>query len=150
LIVSLQARATARAGSQLSYGGLFISPSGGIVTLTSNWQASAYAQAGVNGQFNTGTSPSALAVGDFSFSSSSASVPSLPSINVFGGPLASNNIPGQLDASDQATARSTVWTDGFMITGGSGSVNTSFSININSFLNPFTDTYGQSAEAETV
>jgi RHS repeat-associated protein len=150
LLVSFQARATAEATSQLSYNGLFISPSGGIVSLTSNWQASAYAQAGVNSQYNTGGSPFATAAGDFSIATGSASVPGLPSINVFGGAVASNSIFGQLDASDQATARSTVWNDGFMITGGSGSVNTTFSINISGLLNLFTDTYGQSADAETV
>src|SRR5579862_1117261 len=150
ILVSLQVRADATATSQLSFGGLFISPSGGIAQFLTNWQASAYAQGGVNSQFDSGTSPSASATGDFSLGTGSASVPMIPLYNVSGSSSASNAIIGMIDASDQATGRGTVWEDQFMITGGSGSVSTTFSININGLLNVFTDATGVSAEAETV
>lgn len=150
LFVSLQTLADATATSQLSFGGLFIAPSGGSAQFLTNWQASAYAQGGVNGQYNTGASPSASATGDFSLGTGSASVPGLPSYNVIGSSGASNSIIGLIDASDQATGQSTVWEDQFMITGGSGSVNTTFSMNISGLLNVLTDANGVSAQAETV
>ena len=149
-LASVHTRADAFADSQLSFGGLYILPAGGMVQLGTSWQASGFAQGGVNSQYNTGTSPSASAAGDYSLGLGSASVPLTLTYNVSGMASASNAILGQIDASDQATGHGTVWEDQLMITGGSGSVSTEFSININGLLNLSTDIYGQSAQAETV
>lgn len=150
LLVCQRAGADATAISQISFSGLTISPGAGSFQLLTPWQASAFAQGGVNNQYNSGTSPSAFAAGDFSLGLGSASVPPIPAYNVSGMAGASNAIVGQLDASDQAAGRGTVWEDQFMITGGSGSVNTTFSLQLNEFLSVATDLYGQSAQAEAV
>lgn len=150
LLFSLDARADAIAISQLSFNGLSISAGGASIQFMSNWQASAYAQATVNNQYNSGTSPSAFAVGDYSLALGSASAPTIPSYNISGAVGASNTIFGQLDASDQASAQATVWNNAFIITGGSGSVSTTFTIDLGGMLGVSTDVYGQSAQAEAV
>lgn len=150
LLLCQRAAADATATSQISFSGLTISPSVGTFQLLTPWQASAFAQGGVNSQYNTGTSPSASAAGDFGLGLGSASIPPIPAFNASGMASASNSILGQLDASDQATGRGTVWENQFEITGSSGPVNTTFSLQLNGSLSVATDAYGQSAQAEGV
>ena len=135
--------------SQLSFTNLAITPSGGSLQLLTNWQGSAFSQAGVNNQYNSGSSAAASSTGDYSVGNGTALAPGLPSLNVFGSGSANASILGQLDASDAAAGRGTV-VNQFMITGGSGPVNVSFSTLINGSLNLLTDSYGLSADAETV
>src|ERR1043166_3685507 len=144
------AHATATANSQLSFTNLAIIPSAGTLSFLTNWTASAYAQAGPANQFNSGTGQqSANAAGDYSLAHGDAAGWTPMGLNVSGSAKASASVPGQIMASDDAAGRGAV-NSLFMITGGTGSVNTLFSLNVGGSLNVFTDTYGESAEAETI
>src|SRR2546423_14497063 len=137
------------ASRQLSFGGLMIVPGGGTFVLLTNWTGSAFAQAGADSQFNSGGgSTTANATGDFSLAHGQISTPPV-GFNVNGQGNASANVPGQVDASDTGTARGS-GSSIFVITGGSGPVLTSFSINVSGSINAFTDIYWQSSEAEIV
>ena len=62
---ALDARADAYAASLLTFTNLSVS-SAGTFQLLGDWQASAFAQAGVNNQYNSGLIASSTASGDFS------------------------------------------------------------------------------------
>lgn len=142
------ARAEADAAASISFPSLMITPEAGIFTLTS-LSASAFAQAGVNNQFNSGPTASANANGDFSTAFGSGITPGSLTLNVSGSASSAVSIPGQTVASDAGTGRGTV-IGSFTINGGVGQVNTTFSLTDTGSLFGFTDVYGQSASAETI
>jgi RHS repeat-associated protein len=141
----LNARADATAGGLLTFNNLSITPDAGSFQTVTNWQGTAYAQATLTEQYNSGTAPAANALGDYSFSQGTASATT--PLNGLGSANAS--ILGQTLASDQATGQGSLvsW---FMITGGSGPVSALFSAAINGSLSVLTDVNGESANAETV
>ncbi len=143
------ARATANASSQLNFSNLSITPGAGSLVILSNWQGQAFAQAGADAQFNSGGVVTANATGDFSTAHGDAFSVSPLSLNVSGTGNSSASVPGQIVASDTAAGRGSVSTT-FMITGGSGPVSVLFSTDLVGSLSVFTDTYGESAEAETI
>ena len=137
------ARADASASSELSFTGISVTPSVGTFTIVTNWSGAAFAQATLTSEFNTGTTPTASATGDFSTASGSADA-TVPN----GQSAASGSIIG-VDGSDNAAGQG--WVESvFMITGGSGSVDTTFSTDISGSLNVLTDALGELAQAETV
>src|ERR1700733_5637686 len=143
LLNSQLARADATASGQLSFGNLSIVPTAGTFQWLTNWQGAAFAQATLSQQYNSGTAPTASAVGDFSQANGGAD-----SVAGTGLGNSSASILGQT-ASDQATGQG--WLVGwFMIAGGSGAVNAVFSAQENGALSVQTDANGQSASVETV
>ena len=145
------AHASSTASSQLSFNNLSITPDSGTVVLMSSWSASAFAQASAVAQYNTivGGTATASMTGDYSAAQGQGQAQVSLTLSVFGQASANGNIPGSLDASDNAAGRGTV-VGSFMITGGSGAVNVNLAANISGALSVSTDIYGQSAEAETV
>jgi len=143
-----RARAEAYANSILAFTNFSVA-SAGTFQLLGSWESSAFAQAGLSNQFNSGPIASAAASGDYSTAGGTA-VPSSPtSLDIFLFGLGNAFVPGQLEASDAAAGRGAV-ANQFMITGGSGSVSVDFFAAINGSLSVFTDVYGESADAETV
>jgi len=147
LITLPDARATATASSELSFTNLAITPSAGTLVLLTNWQGAAFAQAGVNNQYNSGTPSTADATGDYSVAHGEAAALTPLGLSVDGLGSASANVPGQTVASDAGTGRGSV-SSSFMITGGSGPVDVQFSATALGSVSVFTDTYGESAQAE--
>ena len=124
--------ADASASSQLSFFNVSVTPGSGTFVLLTNWQASAYAQATVAAQFNSGLAATANALGDFSSAAGQADASALNSQS-----SASGSVIGQVGA-DNASGQGWLFT-WFMITGGSGNVNTVFSAQINGVLSVLTD-----------
>jgi hypothetical protein len=147
LVHPASARATATASSELSFNNLSITPSAGTLVLLTNWQGAAFAQAGVNNQYNSGTPSTANAAGDYSLAQGGAAALTPLGLSVNGSGSASANVPGQITASDDAAGRGSIF-GSFMITGGSGPVDVLFSATALGSLSVFTDTYGESAQAE--
>ncbi|TAK99830.1 MAG: RHS repeat protein [Verrucomicrobia bacterium] len=145
-----RARATATADSQLSFTNLSITPGLGSLVFLTNWTASAFAQASANSVYNSGPgSQSAQATGDFSTARGDGFIITPFGLDVGASAAANASIPGQTEASDNATARGGMSSQ-FMITGGAGPVNVSFAALVSGSINLFTDNYGQYAEGETI
>ena len=143
------ARAEADASSSLLFTNLAISPMSGTLVMLTNWQGSAFAQAGVNNQYSSGIPSVADATGDYSLAHGQSTALSLMGMDVNGAANGSASVPGQITASDQSAGRGSV-SSSFMITGGSGSVDVLFSATALGSVSVFTDTYGESAQAEAI
>lgn len=148
VLIGREARATATANSQLSFSGLSITPSAGSLVILSNWDGAAFAQAGSDSRYNA--APTVGADVTSTYSVAHGDVTSSPfSLTLSGSGSSSAGIFGQTEASDTAAGRGSLSTS-FMITGGSGPVNVLFSADLIGSLGVFTDSYGESAEAETI
>lgn len=140
--------ADASASSQLSVDSLSITPDAGTFLLLFSWEPSVFAQAGSDNQYLSGNG-TVNATGDYSSANGQVSTPLTLTLDVSGQGNAGAEVPGQIDASDSAVGLSSMVST-FEITGGSGSVNVSFSTLLTGALSVFTDEYGQSAYAEGV
>jgi RHS repeat-associated protein len=148
LLPARHALADASASSQLSVGSLSITPDTGTFLLLSPWESSVFAQAGVDNEYLSGNG-TVNATGDYSSASAQVSTPATLTLDVSGQGNAGALVPGQIDASDSATGQSSMGST-FEITGGSGSVNVSFSAMLTGALSVFTDAFGQSAYSEGI
>lgn len=149
-VVAPTAHATATASAQLTFTNFSITPSSGTLFLLSNWVASAYAQASTTSDYDTGDSPRmANATGDFSFAHGESWTAGPLALDVWGQAGANASVPGMTPGSDTAAGRGGLSTY-FIITGGAGSVNALFSVDLTGNLNVFTDQFGEYAEAETI
>jgi RHS repeat-associated protein len=145
LFPSFNARADATANSQLAFSNLSIAPGAGTFQLVNAWQGTAFAQATFTQQYNSGLTPTASALGDYSQAQGVASA----TAPLNGSSSANASILGLTEASDQASGQGTLISS-FEITGGSGSVGVYFSAQIDGSLSVLTDVNGESASAESV
>src|ERR1039457_3910245 len=83
LLPARHALADASASSQLSVDSLSITPVTGTFLLLSNWQASAFAQAGADNQYLSGNG-TVSATGDYSSASGQVSTPLTLTLSVSG------------------------------------------------------------------
>jgi hypothetical protein len=132
----------ATANSTLSFTNISITPGAGMVDMLTNYSGAAYAQATLNSDYETGTAPSASAVGDYSTASGSATSSA---------PGAQSSAEASVTGVEADNASGQAWlTSSFMITGGSGNVSVLFGAQLDGSLNVFTDANGQLAMAEGV
>jgi hypothetical protein len=163
---NVPAWATAIAHSNLGFSGVGITPSAGTVEFTGPWTLQAQASADNSlSEFDSGfdekTGPdtaSASAAVTWASSSGAATdpAPTPPFLDISGASAADANIPGAITASAQALGRGTARLDDpfaptyFQITGGTGTVDVTFSVLIDYAISVTTDQFGVLAEAEAI
>ena len=151
LLSAPRARATAYAYSDLLFNNLLISPDSGTLQFTYEWDVNAYARAGGNSVLDMGTATNVLAnaTGPYSSAHGEAFSTPPPTNNVTASANSIVDIPDTTVAQDYARGYGSL--DGmFCITGGTGTVNTAFSVLLGGSLWVSTDMYGVLARTETL
>jgi len=143
--------ATAIANSQISFSNLQIIPTSGTVVLLDSWEADAFAQAQnslgqLANQFNTSIGGATAADAAVNFATGHADA---SAVTLGAHANSSVTIPGMTTAQAISTGRGTL-SDSFFITGGTGNVQVTFSVNLSGTLNVFTDAFGRLAQTETI
>lgn len=142
------ALALALAQSSLSFSNLSITSGSGVLSFFDPWSAEAFADADGFGVFDAtfDGATTALASSSSTFATASASANPL---QLTGVASSSVNIPDGVAASSFGTGRSSLYNT-FIVTGGTGSVNVTFSAALAGNLNVLTNNVGVSARTETV
>lgn len=145
------AYATVIASSSISISNLQINPASGTVIFLDPWSSTAFAEAQNSlgewdAQFDSNIGGSALANATVTYANASGGANGLSltanaGSNVF--------IPGSIEAAAAAIGRGTLF-NSFMITGGVGDVNVTFSLGMIGALQVMTDQFGQLAETEVI
>ena len=143
--------ATAIANSTISFSNLQITPDSGTVVFFDLWTAETFAQAQnsfgeLDQQFDSSAGGSALANATVTFAAGHGDV---SAANLTGTASSSVSIPGTTTAAASSQGQGTLF-NWFPITGGTGDVQVSFSVDLTGSLNVFTHAFGQLAETETI
>jgi len=139
------------AGSDISFSNLQITASAGTIQFQDVWTTQAFAQAqnslgGLASQFNSNNGGPSTASAAVTLASASGNAAVAP----LSGAASSNaTIPGNMNAQAISTGTGTLF-NFFEITGGSGSVNVTFSADIAGTLDVMTDQTGLLASTETI
>lgn len=158
LVLSQPVAATAIANSSIDFANLEISPDSGTVVLLDLWTLAAFAEANnslgeADADFDTALSPAmANAAASVAFAAASGNATALgdpPDFEVTGSAASSVNIPGCDPAAAFAKGLGTLF-NSFVITGGTGTVNVDFGVDISGALKVMTDDCGVKAETETI
>ena len=151
LLLPRRAAADATASCTLAFNNLTIAPSAGTVVFAGTWTAESFSQA-QNGlgelsqQYvsTNGATASTDATATFAAGHGDASP-----LTLSGTASSSSIIPGSNPQQAISEGQPDVY-NSFMITGGTGTVNVAFSVNLTGLLNVSTDSYGSNAQAETI
>jgi hypothetical protein len=143
--------ATAIASSDISFFNLQITPSTGTVQFLDDWTAEAFAQAQnslgeLATQFDSKSGGSVIADAMVTFAEEHGFASAL---DITASTTSKGSIPGTTTAHALSKGTADLF-NSFMIVGGTGLVDVSFSVDITGSLDVFTDAFGLKAEAETI
>ena len=143
--------ADADASCSLTFSNLTIAPSAGTVVYDSSWTAESFVQAqnslGELDQQYVSTNE-ATATADASATYATGHGDASP-LTLAGTASSSAIIPGSASQQAISEGQPDVY-NSFTITGGTGTVNVAFSVDLSGMLNVMTDSYGANAVAETI
>jgi hypothetical protein len=144
------ADASSIASSTISFSNPQITSAGGMVVLQGPWTSQAYANAQnslgeINNEFTSSTGAASTASASVTWANASGTA----NVSPLSGTASGNvNIPGTTGQAITASTADLLNT--FMITGGTGMVNVTFSTNLNGELQVANDQYGVLATAEAI
>jgi RHS repeat-associated protein len=151
LFLPRRAVADATASCTLTFNNLTIAPSAGTVVFAGTWTAESFSQAQnslgeLSQQYvvTNGATATTDATATFAAGHGDASP-----LTLSGTASSSSIIPGSNPQQAISEGQPDVY-NSFMITGGTGTVNVAFSVNLTGLLNVSTDSYGSNAQAETI
>jgi hypothetical protein len=143
--------ADAVALTSISFSNLQILPSTGTVQFQDVWSSQAFAQAqNSNGEVDSQFTPSTGGTSSITATVTYAGASGTAVVAPLSGAASSNaSIPGTVNVEADSTGTGTL-SNSFQITGGTGSVDVTFSVLIDSSNSVTTDQFGVLAETETV